>query len=721
MKSKGNPWIGLASYEENIGGSVSQYKFCGRDRAIDEMYSYVENNILTTLYGKSGVGKSSLLQAGLFPRLRANNYFPVFIRFGLDEDGRSYVSVLIARLKQELEKHGCSIAKTKHYADLPSQDDESFLWHFFHSHEFYGRNQQIIYPILVIDQFEEIFFHKREKLDILLKQLYLLVDDSSLDVTEVESADITNYRVIIAIREDDLFRFEDVIDRLRLVEMKYCRCRLAELTYEEASTVVSEPGAGLFKEGEKEEVIKTIVNESIGGDGVISTAVLSLICSMFYEKTIGIGRDKMSLSAIRYFMEGTQGNYLASFYNDIQKQLGDSDKWYYIEDNLVTDEGRRKTVLRSEFEKNVPDADFLFKGKTGMLRYVTTSSKREKNVEIIHDLLAKQLLNSKEERKIREKAKRTKYLVSIIAVCVIILSVFVDIISNKNEQLKVAHQETQTILARYLVSEANLSVERSEYNNAVKLLLQALPKDLDNPEKPYLVEAEAALHQVDLAIKGFNQIQMFMQATNAVYSNDGQSIIVSRKYSSAPNMVYDAKTYELNSLSIHSDEASNRYFFHERKSNNGLFEASHGHIYDRHYENLILGYYGLSKNVVFSEDSKRCLINHDEYIEIFDLNKGYTTNYREILSDSKFNTAVFSPCGEYVLASSYDGNAYVYHILYDKPVMILPHVENVTSAAFSPDGHSIVTVSEDRILRVWPFSTLQELLDEYSVKSATWE
>ena len=32
------------------------------------------------LFGQSGLGKSSLLQAGLFPRLRAEGYLPVAIR-----------------------------------------------------------------------------------------------------------------------------------------------------------------------------------------------------------------------------------------------------------------------------------------------------------------------------------------------------------------------------------------------------------------------------------------------------------------------------------------------------------------------------------------------------------------------------------------------------------------------------------------------------------------
>ena len=77
---KRNPWLGLASYEEHLVMGDNSYKFCGRADATSELFSLVDNNLFVTLYGKSGIGKSSILQAGLFPKMRANRYFPVHIR-----------------------------------------------------------------------------------------------------------------------------------------------------------------------------------------------------------------------------------------------------------------------------------------------------------------------------------------------------------------------------------------------------------------------------------------------------------------------------------------------------------------------------------------------------------------------------------------------------------------------------------------------------------------
>ena len=70
-----NPWPGLVAFTEEL-----QEFFHGRAEEADELLRRVERRNLTLLFGQSGLGKSSLLQAGLFPRLRAKEYLPVSIR-----------------------------------------------------------------------------------------------------------------------------------------------------------------------------------------------------------------------------------------------------------------------------------------------------------------------------------------------------------------------------------------------------------------------------------------------------------------------------------------------------------------------------------------------------------------------------------------------------------------------------------------------------------------
>ena len=71
-----NPWPGLAWFDE----SAAQF-FNGRRREIAELKRLVLDAPLTVLFGRSGLGKTSLLTAGLFPSLRQANFVPVYLRF----------------------------------------------------------------------------------------------------------------------------------------------------------------------------------------------------------------------------------------------------------------------------------------------------------------------------------------------------------------------------------------------------------------------------------------------------------------------------------------------------------------------------------------------------------------------------------------------------------------------------------------------------------------
>src|SRR4051812_29416991 len=73
--SDDSPWPGLATFTEE-----QTALFHGRDEEIRDLTRRAERNALTVLFGQSGLGKSSLLQAGVFPRLRASGHWPIYVR-----------------------------------------------------------------------------------------------------------------------------------------------------------------------------------------------------------------------------------------------------------------------------------------------------------------------------------------------------------------------------------------------------------------------------------------------------------------------------------------------------------------------------------------------------------------------------------------------------------------------------------------------------------------
>src|SRR6478609_2897224 len=70
-----HPWLGLASFTEE-----TRAYFYGREDEVAELARRVQRKTLTLLFGQSGLGKTSILRAGIVPRLRPLGFCPVYVR-----------------------------------------------------------------------------------------------------------------------------------------------------------------------------------------------------------------------------------------------------------------------------------------------------------------------------------------------------------------------------------------------------------------------------------------------------------------------------------------------------------------------------------------------------------------------------------------------------------------------------------------------------------------
>lgn len=566
---KTNPWLGLSSYdEEKIGAG---YKFCGRSLATNELFSLVDNNIFVTMYGKSGIGKTSLLQAGLFPKLRDNDYFPVYIRLGNDNaSGLSYAKMIVDTINAELDKAGFRAVTLDNTvaAEQPGAVADDFLWHYFVTHEFRDETGRVVFPVVVIDQFEELFFLDRQSLVTLLRQIYLLIDDSSLSNSSISDSYVTNFRFLFSIREDDFFRLEDIIERQRLVEMKYNRYRLVELNDKDAAEVILQPAGNILKADEEQQIVQRIIKEAKGETGEINSAILSLLCSRLYDATIAKGEDLITQHSLNLFLQSSGGNFLASFFDDVMKQLNDRTKWEYIEDSLVTDDGRRNSVLESQFNKAVPNCDFLFNGKMAMLRYVTYSAGTGRHVEMIHDLLANHLKSSRNER--RQKAElqrmrsRQRRNVAMIAVALLLIFFFAYqfvSISRKNSEISLQKQliESQN---KALIKEKEIDkVEKEAFvhvivTSYIRNFLSPLIKYIKTNEPESHIYVYMPTHSKDFNHNHFDRFKSISAYVTDVFMSEIKLVTLNTKMPrgssvykvcSTPDNVLNGKYLDINS------------------------------------------------------------------------------------------------------------------------------------------------------------------------------
>ena len=693
---KQNPWLGLASYDEQ---AVAQgYKFCGRERAINELYSIVDNNLLTTLYGKSGIGKSSLLQAGVFPRLRTDNYLPVMIRLGAGIAGNySYTTIVMDAVRKAVAEAGDRCVATQ---DGEAACEEERLWHFFHSTEFQSAGGDTLFPVIVLDQFEELYYRDKQQLSTLLKALYLLVDDSPLSSSDED--EVPNYRIVLSIREDDLFHLEDSIDKLRLTEMKYNRYRLRELTDDEARDIILLPGASLFFPSEADAIANRIIQEAKAGSEEISTAVLSLLCSRIYyacptltDSSASMG---ITLQRITEFFRQAEGNFLKSFYDDIIKELKSPAKWYYIEDTLVTDEGRRNSVLKSEFDKRVPNSDFLFRGEKSMLRCITTAGTDEPRVEIIHDMLARQMMSSRNERKLQEQAKALRKqritAIAIILLAIVLGAVFYtqyrSIVAERNSMLKMQ--------SHYIAEKAERLIEEGKYTLATRLLSAVFPEDLNKPNRPHVANVEVMLRNADYSPQLHHLVRAMKHDNNvssAAFSPDGKYVVTASWDNTAK--IWDAQTGKQVGETMKHDD--------------------------------------IVRSAAFSPDGKYIVTaSWDKTAKIWDVQTGKQVG-ETMKHEYEVYSALFSPNGKYIITVSmnlFQDRTNIVTVSRDKTAKIwnaqtgkqvgetMKHDDTVNSAAFSPDGNYIVTASYDKTAKITKICPYHELVDKYRKLFRNW-
>ncbi len=121
--------------------------FYGRKDDVQRLSNQIEREQLVVLFAKSGIGKTSLLQAGVGPELEHEGYVPIFLRADKTD------LTLVARYGDILAQHP-QMGGINTTGERPGQPQT--LWERMKRFEF-DFNGLPATPILVFDQFEEIF------------------------------------------------------------------------------------------------------------------------------------------------------------------------------------------------------------------------------------------------------------------------------------------------------------------------------------------------------------------------------------------------------------------------------------------------------------------------------------------------------------------------------------------------------------------------------------
>ena len=287
-------------------------------------------------------------------------------------------------------------------------------------------------------------------------------------------------------------------------------------------------------------------------------------------------------------------------------------------------------------------------------------------------------------------------------------------ILNKNSEILRKNDMLLVSQSRYLASVAMEEYENGNKSKAIRLALYALPKNLDNPDRPYTVKAEAALRICN----------------NKVYDNAARRVVIHHKneinhLAFTPDSKYLITTSRDNTIRV-CDAVTGRPVTGPLKYNGfyGVADISpdgrniaavYGdtlYIWDLRSDEPVnkfkLDYYVSS--LVYSPDGEMMALTYIPEINssarqynVVVLNaRTAKVMYGPFKFDSTVNHTAFSPDGKNLLVA--DGSEVcVYNLNSGENVFWQWHSRNVDFAEFSQDGNRIISSAINGDVSVWDF------------------
>jgi len=305
LNKENNPYRGLESFDE-----AHTKLFFGREQRTEELVQQVSERSLTIVVGASGTGKSSLVKAGVLPRLRqkveeqwhildpvrpgespltalARGCLPLIDNNPIDE--LTMIATITQRLQQENQA----------FATIVQQ------WADTHSG---GR------LLLLVDQFEELVTLCRDEVE---RQQFLEVLEASLTVNPDQ------LRIIITLRSDFEPQFLGSVLKSRWIDSRFV---IPPMTQDELRQAIEGPASERVLYFEPATLVDRLINEVVQTPGALP--LLSFTLSELYLKYLERRGDNRALTEADYRVLGGVAGSLTQRATQEYEQLTQQDNAY---------------------------------------------------------------------------------------------------------------------------------------------------------------------------------------------------------------------------------------------------------------------------------------------------------------------------------------------------------------------------------------------------------
>jgi WD40 repeat protein/tetratricopeptide (TPR) repeat protein len=728
-----HPWPGLSPYTEELQGF-----FHGRGREVDELLRRVRRKVLTILCGQSGLGKTSLLQAGLVPRLRQEAMVPVLLRIDYAPEAPAPALQIKAAIATAVTD-----ANLKEPA-VPGPQES--LWEYFHrtDHTWLGPDGKPVSLVLVFDQFEELFTlgqataQHRARAAALVDELVSLVENRAPAALEQHLEDHwdevekyvfnrQDFRVLVCLREDYLAQLMDIADRLPSLAGN--PMRLTQMNGHQALEAVLEPARGLVSPDVALQIVRFVAGEqpssAVTSEDLsrlaLEPSLLSLVCRELNSHRLKQGLSQISAD----LLAGSRDRILQDFYEGCLAGQPAAVR-DFVEDELLTDSGFRIDMPLEQAHKNLatrgaaPGAiDELVKRRLLHLQ----DRLNIRRVELTHDVLSKVIQKSRDIRQqrkrvqaLREKLRQTRIRMAVAIILLVALGLIGFGIWYGSE------------LSRALDKEHAANEELKNTNVELKKAREAA-EDAGKAEKNQREQAEFQRKLADAEREKSRDYAVRLAVANgarALEENDVSGALL--WFADALNRDQD-NSHPVQShrrrlgISLETMPRITRVWAQPSKISFADFSPDGQYILST-TEDGAIALWTMSENdpvwqeaqgkrivqTEFNSSGKRFVtVSDDGTARIWETSSGKAT----ILAagNGKIVKAIFSPTDDQQLLTVDERGARIWDLAQSPPDVAwsLEQQEALTAAAFSPDGKRLVVAGESEGSSVWNLETRKQV------------
>ena len=754
-----NPYFGLEYYDEQFGAW-----FFGREAEGSKIITNLRAARLTLLHAESGVGKSSLLRAGVAWRMRklADDMFarhrpvrsvPVVFTSWKDDPSRDLVTCVGAAIQPYLaERPGPALPPDR--LDLAIE----------------GASEAVNASLLImLDQFEEYFLYcSREPVpERFADELARCINRTDLRAN-----------FLIAIREDayaglgDLFKGRIPNVYGNYLHIDYLDRASAERAIREPLAVYNSLRDSSQQVGIQDDLVDAVLDDvrALGshtdgppaaanghGDDRIATPLLQLVMERVWNAERAEGSHELRLATlqklrgVRMIADAHLGKALDS--------LGSAERQIAIDmfDHLVTPSGGKIAESVSDLARRTGHSEEQVSTVLAKLDHERIvrpipaapgqDPMRFRRYEIFHDVLAPTINRAIAAREEQRRVRRIRRFAALaVALLVIVAAIAVSLaylaINANNEKL--------TAESRQLAAEAFVNAN-SNPALSTQLALAAL-------HLRHTAQAEDALRAALPGLQAVRTVQNGTEVFSATFDPGDNNKVLSSDYSGA-TAIWNAATGKLMvPMSLGgfgaSGSADSAVFnssgsqvavgygdgivaTFDARSGKKLHSGTDGSVLvnqvaflgnsgilaiaSQHNVALWLSSDGSNSFVLSNTPASRISVNPQDPLQfvvttiggdavIYTVNPSGTAKQRQLVTHTAaaaVNDAEFSPDGSQIVTAESNGNLNIYDLATPKapPATLNAGEATAWTAAFSPDGKRIVAGYSGGMTRVWDVAT----------------